>query len=284
MANITAQQVKELRDKTGAGMADCKKALEESNGEMQAAVEFLRKKGAASVEKRADRDTNEGVVSTKVSDNGQVASIIKITCETDFVARNEEFINFANTIASVVYDKAPSNKEELFSIDLNGNKIEDKYNEILSKFSEKIEVSQFEKVNTNGFLVDYIHGGSKLGVLVEVNSPKVNDTAKTLVRDIAMQVAAMNPAFLDRSQVTQEILDKEKEIYKQQAEQEGKPADIAEKVAQGRINKFYKENCLVEQQFVKDGTLTVNDVLKKISAEAGEDVKINQFIRYSIGG
>jgi elongation factor Ts len=284
MANITAQQVKELRDKTGAGMADCKKALEESNGEMQEAVEFLRKKGAASVEKRADRDTNEGVVSTKVSENGQTASIAKITCETDFVARNEEFINFANTIASVVYDKSPQSKEDLLSTDINGNKVEDKYNEILSKFSEKIEVSQFDRFSTDGYLVDYIHGGSKLGVIVEVNSAKVSGEAKSLVRDIAMQVAAMNPSFLDRTQVTQEILDKEKEIYKQQAEQEGKPADIAEKVAEGRINKFYKENCLVEQQFVKDGTITVNDVLKKISAQVGEEVKINQFVRYSIGG
>lgn len=284
MANVTAQQVKELRDKTGAGMADCKKALEESNGEMQTAIEFLRKKGAASVEKRADRDTNEGVVSTKVSENGQTASIAKITCETDFVARNEEFIDFANTIATVVYDKSPKDKDELLATNLNGSKVEDKYNEILSKFSEKIEVGQFERINTSGYLVDYIHGGSKLGVIVEVSSPKINDEARVLVRDIAMQVAAMNPSFLDRSTVTQEILDKEKEIYKQQAQEEGKPADIAEKVAEGRINKFYKENCLVEQQYVKDGNMTINDVLKKISEKVGEEVKINQFVRYSIGG
>ena len=214
----------------------------------------------------------------------QKASIALVTCETDFVARNEELVNFVDTIASVVYEESPSSKEELLATDINGNKIEDKYNEILAKFSEKIEVSKFENLETSGYLVDYIHGGSKLGVIVEVSSPKINDEAKALVRDIAMQVAAMNPSFLDRSTVTQEILEKEKELYKQQAQEEGKPADIAERVAEGRINKFYKENCLVEQQYVKDGNMTINDVLKQISEKAGEEVKINQFIRYSIGG
>lgn len=284
MATITAQQVKELRDKTGAGMADCKKALVEADGDMSTAIDELRKRGAASAEKRADRDTNEGVVSTKVSENGQTASIAQVTCETDFVARNEEFINFVDAITNIVYEKAPQNKEELLANDINGNKVEDRYNEILAKFSEKIEFGNFEKLETSGYLVDYIHGGSKLGVIVEVSSPKINDESKTLVRDIAMQVAAMNPSFLDRSTVTQEILDKEKELYKQQAQEEGKPADIAERVAEGRINKFYKENCLVEQQYVKDGSMTINDVLKQISDKAGEEVKINKFIRYSIGG
>ena len=284
MANITAQQVKELRDKTGAGMADCKKALVEADGDMGVAIDELRKRGAASAEKRADRDTNEGVVATKVSDNGQKASIAQVTCETDFVARNEEFVNFVDSIATVVFDKSPNTKEDLLAADLNGNKVEDKYNEILAKFSEKIEVGKFEKIETPGYLVDYIHGGSKLGVVVEVSSPKINDEARLLVRDIAMQVAAMNPSFLDRTSVTQEILDKEKELYKQQATEEGKPADIAERIAEGRINKFYKENCLVEQQYVKDGNMTINDVLKQISNIVGEEVKINQFIRYDIGG
>lgn len=284
MATITAQQVKELRDKTGAGMADCKKALVEADGDMSLAIDELRKRGAASAEKRADRDTNEGVVSTKVSENGQTASIAQVTCETDFVARNEEFINFVEAITNVVYEKAPHNKEELLANDINGNKVGDRYNEILAKFSEKIEFGKFEKLETTGYLVDYIHGGSKLGVIVEVSSPKINAESRTLVRDIAMQVAAMNPSFLDRSTVTQEILDKEKELYKQQAQEEGKPADIAERVAEGRINKFYKENCLVEQQYVKDGSMTITDVLKQISEKTGEDVKINKFIRYSIGG
>lgn len=284
MSNITAQQVKELRDKTGAGMADCKKALVESGGDMEAAVDFLRKKGAASAEKRADKDTNEGLVTTKVADNGQAASIVQISCETDFVARNEEFVEFADSLASVVYEQEPQDKENLLSAENNGKKVEDSYNEILAKFSERIDVSKFEKVKTDGFIVDYIHGGNKLGVLVEISSSNINDESKALVRDIAMQVAAMNPGFVDRTTVTQEILDKEKELYKQQAAEEGKPADIAERIAEGRINKFFKENCLVEQQFVKDGNMTVGDVLKQISENAGEDVKVNQFVRYSIGG
>ena len=284
MANITAQQVKELRDKTGAGMADCKKALVEADGDMGIALDELRKRGAASAEKRADRDTNEGVVATKVSDDGQKAAIAQVTCETDFVARNDEFVTFVDSIANVVYNSSPSNKEELLATDINGNKVEDRYNEILAKFSEKIEVGKFQNLQTSGYFVDYIHGGSKLGVIVEVSSAKINDDARALVKDIAMQVAAMNPSFLDRTTVTQEILEKEKELYKQQAKEEGKPADIAERIAEGRINKFYKENCLVEQQYVKDGNMTITDVLKQISEKAGEDVKINQFIRYSIGG
>jgi len=284
MSNITAQQVKELRDKTGAGMADCKKALVESGGDMESAVDFLRKKGAASAEKRADKDTNEGLVTTKVADNGQAASIAQISCETDFVARNDEFVQFADSIAGVIFDIEPQDKDTLLNAESNGKKVEDSYNEILAKFSEKIDISKFEKVKTDGFIVDYIHGGNKLGVLVEVSSSNINDESKTLIRDIAMQVAAMNPAFVDRSTVTQEILDKEKELYKQQAAEEGKPADIAERIAEGRINKFYKENCLIEQQFVKDGNITVSDVLKQISDNAGEEVKVNQFVRYSIGG
>ncbi len=284
MSNITAQQVKELRDKTGAGMADCKKALVESGGDMESAVDFLRKKGAASAEKRADKDTNEGLVATKIADNGQAASIAQISCETDFVALNDEFVQFADSIASVVFDNEPKDTESLLSAEFNGKKVEDSYNDILAKFSEKIDVSKFEKVKTDGYIVDYIHSGNKLGVLIEVSSSNINDESRSLVRDIAMQVAAMNPAFVDRSTVTQEILDKEKELYKQQAAEEGKPADIAERIAEGRINKFYKENCLIEQQFVKDGNITVSDVLKQISDNAGEEVKVNQFVRYSIGG
>lgn len=284
MSNITAQQVKELRDKTGAGMADCKKALVESGGDMESAVDFLRKKGAASAEKRADKDTNEGLVATKIADDGQAASIAQISCETDFVALNDEFVQFADSIASVVFDNEPKDTESLLSAEFNGKKVEDSYNDILAKFSEKIDVSKFEKVKTDGYIVDYIHSGSKLGVLIEVSSSNINDESRSLVRDIAMQVAAMNPAFVDRSTVTQEILDKEKELYKQQAAEEGKPADIAERIAEGRINKFYKENCLIEQQFVKDGNITVGDVLKQISENAGEEVKVNQFVRYSIGG
>lgn len=284
MANITPAMVKSLREKTGAGMADCKKALEESNGEMDAAIDYLRKKGAASAAKRADRETNEGIVSSKINENGTVGALCEITCETDFVARNEEMIEFSNLLADTVFNNNPKTKEELLSINYNGKSIQDSFNEILAKFNEKIEIGNFARVETSGYLLDYIHGGNKLGVIIEMSNNNLNDEAKQLVKDITMQIAAMNPRFVDRSQVTQDILDKEQEIYKQQAIEEGKPADIAEKVALGRVNKFYKENCLVEQQFVKDGNKTVADVVKEISSKIGEDVKINQFLRFSIGG
>lgn len=283
MANITPAQVKELREKTGAGMADCKKALVENDGNMEEAVEFLRKKGAASAAKRSDRETNEGVVSTKVTDDGKKASIVELTCETDFVARNDEFVEFTSLLSDIILNNNPSSQEDLMSTEANGKKVEDSYNEILAKFSEKIEVANFNNISTDGFIIDYIHGGNKLGVLVEVSSNNIKDESKELVKDIAMQVAAMNPRFIDRSTVTQDVLDKEKEIFKQQAIEEGKDEDIAERVATGKINKFFKENCLIEQQYVKDGNKTISDVLKEISDNAGEEVKVNRFIRYSIG-
>ncbi|GAB1370126.1 translation elongation factor Ts [Candidatus Kapaibacterium sp.] len=283
MAEISALMVKNLRDKTGAGMADCKKALVEADGDMNLAIEILRKKGAASAAKRADKSANEGMIIAQANSAGNVASIIEINCETDFVARNAEFVNYVTTVANAYLDNAVGSVDELFALSYNGTKILDLHNEILAKFSEKIEARRMDRWVSEGFISSYIHAGNKLAVLLEVSAPNLNEDAQLLVRDIAMQIAAMNPQFINREQVDNVTLAKEVEIYKQQAIEQGKKEEIAEKIAQGRLEKFYTENCLIEQAFVKDGGMTVTDVLKKVSDLVGTEVKVTRFLRYALG-
>ncbi len=274
--------VKHLRDKTGAGMADCKKALDEAAGDMDIAIDVLRKRGAASAAKRADRSANEGLIIAKVSNDGKNAAIVEINCETDFVARNEEFGDFATQVGNAVLNNNPQSADDIMTINIGDKTLGDLHNEMLSKFSEKIGVKRFKHISTNGSVVEYIHAGNKLAVLIEVNVT-ATDKAKAMIRDIAMQIAAMNPMFIDRDSVNTEAIEKEIEIYREQAIQEGKKIEIAERVATGRLEKFYQEQCLVEQSFVKDSTKTVKDVLKDVAAEVGSDVKILSFYRYFLG-
>jgi len=283
MADISASLVKELRDKTGAGMADCKKALVEANGDMNTAIEVLRKRGAASAAKRADKTANEGVIIALIGDDKKAAAIIEVNCETDFVARNAEFDAFVNNVAQALLANNIDTQDELYKIAIGNDTVEGVYNEILAKFSEKIEIKRFERWTSDGSIASYIHAGNKLGVLIEVNAPNLNDESFAMLRDIAMQIAAMNPQFIYRADVNTTTLEKEIEIYKQQAIDAGKKAEIADKIAQGRLEKFFTENCLVEQTFVKDSTITISDVLKKISAIHGSDVKIIKFSRYALG-
>lgn len=280
---ISAQTVKELREKTGAGMADCKKALEEAAGDMQAAIDWLRKRGAASVAKRADRDANEGIVVVKTSEDGKTAAIVEVNCETDFVARNEEFIAFATAICEAILKQPIESEEQLWTIESNGKTLGNLRDEILAKFSEKIGLRRYERIATNGRIMEYTHAGSRLGVLVEFDGAAGSDEIKPLTRDVAMQVAAMQPMFVDRSQVNQEVLAKELEIYKQQALEEGKKEDIAERVAQGRLGKFYEEQVLIEQTFVKDPSKKVSDIVAEIGKLSGGDVKVVSFVRYNLG-
>lgn len=283
MAQITPAMVKELREKTGAGMGDCKKALTETDGNMQEAIEFLRKKGAASAAKRADKTANEGTIYAGASEDGKKATMVEVNCETDFVAMNDEFTGFVNKLGKALINNNVATNDELMKLSIDGDTIEGMYNEILAKFSEKIEVNRFSQLVSDGFIASYIHAGNKLGVLVEVSAPEVNEEAHAKIRDIAMQIAAMNPMFIDRSEVDQTVLDKEKEIYKTQAIESGKKEEIADRIAQGRMEKFFTENCLVEQSFVKDSNKTIQDVLKEISELTGKEVKINKFVRYALG-
>ncbi len=284
MAKITPQAVKELRDKTGAGMADCKKALVESDGDIQAAIDYLRKKGAAAAAKRADRSASEGVVCTKTSEDCKTAAMVLVSCETDFVALNKDFVDFANTVANVALSSKPANAEELMKLSVDGTLIEDLHKDILAKFSEKIEIADLKIIESEGYVGTYIHGGAKLGVMVEMTAADINDEAKSLVKDIAMQVAAMNPRFSHTSEVDDTTLAKEKEIYTQNAIDSGKPAEIATRIAEGKMNKFYEDNCLVEMAFVKDPKKKVKDVVAEIAKISGKDINVKQFVRVSIGG
>ena len=283
MSEITPQVVKTLREKTGAGMADCKKALVEANGDMNLAIEILRKKGAASAAKRADKSANEGAMLCATTNNGKVAVLVEVNCETDFVARNAEFDGFVKAVLNAYLTNDVNDWDGLKSISVDGETIENKYKDLLTKFSEKIDIQRLEKFTTDGFFASYVHVGNKLNVIIEVDNGNLNEHAQTLVRDIALQVAAMDPQFVDRSQVDNATLEKEVEIYKQQAIDSGKKEEIAEKIATGRLEKFYGEQCLVEQAFIKDGNKVVGDVLAEISKEAGAEVKIRRFIRYILG-
>jgi elongation factor Ts len=280
---ITPQMVKELREKTGAGMADCKKALDETNGDMQTAIEFLRKKGAASSEKRADKDANEGIVIVRSYNNGNSAIVLSIASETDFVARNEQFVNYANTVADALEANNPATLAELMECKTENDTVGGIHNEILAKFSENISIKEWAKLSSEGSFTTYIHMGSKLGVLLETSLNNPSEEATKLLKDITMQIAAMKPGFVYRSEVSEEKLAKEKEIYVEQAINEGKKPEIAERVATGRIDKFFQENCLVEQAFVKDGSKTVADVVNEISKISGQEVKVLSFRRIFLG-
>lgn len=280
---ISAADVKNLRDKTGAGMADCKKALDESNGDMELAIEWLRKRGAASAAKRADRDAKEGIVVAKTNADGTVAAMVEVNCETDFVARNEEFVAFANAICDAVLANEVADVDAIWALSHNGKNLSEYRDEILAKFSERIGLSRFERITTSGHITDYTHAGSRLGVLVEFNGTKPSAESMPLTRDIAMQIAAMQPQFVNRDQVDQGTLDKELEIYRQQAIQEGKKEDIATRIAEGKLTKFYEESVLIEQTFVKDPKKKISDVIAEISKTSGGDVHVVKFHRFNLG-
>lgn len=279
---ITAQQVNELRKKTGVGMMDCKKALVEADGDLDKAVEILRKKGSSVAAKRAERAANEGLIVTKVSNDRKRGSIVEINCETDFVAKSDDFISLAEDVVNAVYEKQPTSVEELLAENYS---LQDRITEVLGKVGEKIEISRLanEQV-TDGILVDYIHLGSKLGVLVKFDKVKNSeDDLSALGTDIAMQVAAMNPISVYREDIPKETIDKEIEIYKELAIKEGKPEHVLEKITNGKLNKFYQENCLVEQTFIKDNSKTVSDLIKEFNTDHNSQVKIDLFHRYHLG-
>ncbi len=282
---VSANQVKELRDKTGAGMMDCKKALDESGGEFEKAVEILRKKGAAVAAKRAERTASEGVVLTRVFNNGKTAVILEVNCETDFVAKSDDFVNFSNFILELVVNNNPADVASLLQLSHDGKNAAEELNALIGKIGEKIEISRFAFDTTaNGEIVDYIHAGSKLGVLLEAeNVPAANaDEFQPILKDIAMQVAAMRPISIYREEVDKSLIEKEIDIYKELARKEGKPEQILEKIALGKINKFYEENCLFEQAFVKDNTKKIGGLIDEFNKKNSIQVKLVKFRRFHL--
>ncbi|MFN8316150.1 MAG: translation elongation factor Ts [Chitinophagales bacterium] len=274
---ITAAQVNELRTMTGSGLMDCKKALTESNGDIQAAFDYLRKKGAKIAELRAGRETTEGCIVAVTTADAKLGVIAYVSCETDFVSKNEEFRAFATSVANAALAAGASTKEEVLELTLDGTKIADKLQEKVSAIGELIQLAAYEKL-TGETVVAYNHAGNKIGVLVALNNPK-SDVNVEAGKDVAMQVAAMNPLAVDASGVAQEVVDREVAIAKEKAVAAGKPANILDKIAEGAANTFLKENTLLTQPFVKDGSKNVTQFL----AEAEKGLTVTAFKRIALG-
>jgi elongation factor Ts len=273
MSQITAAEVSKLRKVTGAGMMDCKKALQESDGDFDKAIEIIRKKGQAVANKRADREAREGVILAKTNNDSTLGAIIMLNCETDFVAKNENFIKLAESILDKAINENPDNLEVLQKIEIDGKPVADKIIEQVGIIGEKLNLSYYDKVEATQ-VISYIHPGNKLAALVGFN--KVTDIQ--VGKDIAMQVAAMNPVAIDKDDVSQEVVEKEKEIGREQARREGKPEKILDKIAEGKLNKFYRESTLLNQDLTKDSKKTVRQYLK----EADSDLIVTDFKRYSL--
>ena len=284
---ITASMVKELREMTGAGMMDCKKALNETNGDMDAAIEFLRKNGQAKAEKKAGRIAAEGIVKAVVKDD-KVAAIVEVNSETDCVAKNEEFQGFVDAVVNQVADSDAADMDafmaEAWAADTTKT-VKDALIEKVAVIGENLNIRRFEKIVTDGCVVDYIHGGGRIGVLIEAEADVVNDEIKKCLKNVAMQVAAMSPKYTSRAEVSQEYMDHEKEILLAAAKKENpeKPENIIEKMIIGRLNKELKEICLLDQAYVQDSDLTVAKYVEKVAKENNANVTVKRFVRFETG-
>lgn len=280
---ITSEVIKNLRDKTGAGMMDCKRALEASNGDIDAAVEYLRKKGAAVGAKRADRAAKEGAIATRVSADGTCGVVVEVNCETDFVGRSDDFTAFTGQVVETILRDRPANVEAVTALTTpSGKTVAALLNDLLAKVGEKIEVRRFQIVEAAGGAVSsYTHLGSKIGVLVEFAG--LGASGAQVARDVAMQVAAMNPICVSRDEVGKDVIEREMEIYRTQAKNEGKKDQIVERIATGRLEKFYQEVCLLDQTFIKDPGKTIKDVIADLSKASGTAVTIRRFVRFHLG-
>ena len=271
MTLITAADVSKLRKTTGAGMMDCKKALEEAGGDFDQAIDIIRKKGQLIANKRADREATEGVVLARVKEGKGV--IICLNCETDFVAKNNDFIKFAESILDMAIEKTPANLEELKAITMGSKSIDELVIEQIGIIGEKIELSYYDKLNA-GEVVPYIHSDKKLATIVGFTK----NVDLQVGKDIAMQIAAMAPVAVDKEDVTPETIEKEKEIGREQARLEGKPENMLDKIAEGKLNKFFKEYTLLNQEFTKDNKKTIAQYLR----ESDPDLKVTGFLRFSL--
>ncbi|HIY76765.1 MAG TPA: translation elongation factor Ts [Candidatus Sphingobacterium stercorigallinarum] len=273
---ISASDVNKLRQQTGAGMMDCKKALVEANGDFDAAVDYLRKKGAKVAASRQDRESNEGVIIAKTAADGKSGIVVEVNCETDFVAKNADFIAFAESVADAALAAKPNSLEDLKDIAIDGTKIADLLLDQTGKIGEKIDVSKFETASADK-VIAYIHGNYRLGVLVGLSADV--EGAEEAGKDVAMQIAAMNPVAIDKDGVDTKTIERELEIAKEQILAEGKPEAMVEKIAQGKLNKFYKENTLLNQEFVKDSSKNIAQFLDSVS----KGLTVTVFKRIQLG-
>ena len=291
MANITSQMVKELREMTQAGMMDCKKALVEAEGNMDKAVEWLREKGLAAAAKKAGRIAAEGVVASYITDDSKVGVVVEVNCETDFVAKTDNFINFSKNVAKHIALANPADVDALMNqkfVDDESKTITDLVSDATVSIGEKISIRRFARYETDkGAVESYIHMGGKIGVLLLVENDNAatiaNDTFKTFYHDVALQIAAAKPSYVTKEEVPAENLAKEREILRAQALNEGKPEKIVDKMVDGRIQKYYKEVCLIEQPFVKDGDKSISQLTAEVAKEIGANIKIVSFERFERG-
>lgn len=272
--SVSAKTVMELRAKTGAGMMDCKKALVETNGDIESAITYLREKGISKAAKKAERIAAEGLIFSYVTDNHKTGAILEFNSETDFVAKNKEFLDLGDKLVKKVVEEAPTSLEELNSLKINGKEVKDIITDLIAKIGENMNIRRFERVNAQGFLTDYIHMGGKIGVIVSIRGD-FNETNLQKAKDVAMQVAAMDPSFLSQKDVSEEHLSKERDIIRKQLQEEGKPDNIIDKIMHGKMDKYFEENCLIHQKFVKDDKITISEYLG--------DIEVVEFKRFRLG-
>jgi elongation factor Ts len=274
--SISAKDVKRLREATGVGMMDCKKALEEADGDFDEAVSILRKKGENVARKRSDKEADEGLVSIAISDDGSRGAIVEVNCETDFVARNDDFSSFVDRVAELVLHEQPDDIEALKALDYeDGRTVGDELVAMTGRIGEKLAIRRFTVLESeDGEIIPYVHPGSKLGVLVEVSGDGDREDAG---RDVAMQVAALDPIAVDRSEVPEEVQEEEKDIAREAAINEGKPEHIIDRIVEGKLERYFEDNVLLEQSFVKDASKSVSEMLDEA------DVEVHHFTRYALG-
>lgn len=274
---ISAQDVKKLREMTGVGMMDCKRALEEADGDFDKAIEFLRKKGIKTSEKRKDREAKEGLIVAKIADDSKSGILVEVNCETDFVARNEEFATFADEMAALILRKRPVDLDALKALDFKDDRtVGEALIDLIGKIGEKLEIRRFQTLTSDeGQVISYIHPGARLGVLIDLQG---NGHLAATGRDVAMQVAALNPIATHREEVPPEVQEKELEIGREAARNQGKPEHLIDRIATGKLNRYFKDHVLVEQPFVKDASRTVKQMLQQAQAD------VRTFVRFALGG
>ncbi|MBL7905794.1 MAG: elongation factor Ts [Bacteroidales bacterium] len=277
MANITAADVNKLRQMTGAGMMDCKHALQENDGDFEKAIDYLRKKGQKLATKRADKDANEGIVLARTNEAKNFAAIFMLNCETDFVAKNQEFVDFTNLLMAKAIEKMPKTSDEFKALDLNGRSVMDNITEMVGKTGEKMELAHFEVISAPRVFA-YNHPGNRLATILGLSNADVEGVDQA-GHEVAMQIAAMAPIAVDKDDVPSEVIEREIEIGKEQARLEGKPEDMVEKIALGKLNKFYKESTLLNQEFVRDNKLSVREYLVKLD----KGLTVTAFKRFMLG-
>jgi len=281
--DISIEQVKALREKTGAGILDCQKALTESNGDFEKAIEILRKKGAAASQKRIDRIAKEGLIIAKTNTDRNEAVIVEVNSETDFVSRSSEFQKFTGSVVEAVFMAKKNTLPDVLKQTINGLTIEQAFDELLEKVGEKCEIRRCAYFTSqDGFFCEYNHVGNKIASIIELQG-KITDDGKILGNELAMQVVAMKPIAIDRTEIAQEVIEKEKEIYTEQARNEKKPEKIIEKIVANKVEKYFQENTLVDQEFIKEAGKSVNDIINSVNKKTGVEYKVKRMVRYQLG-